>query len=72
MRSRVAAEVARNRRERLAAMTADERVALTIRMGASGLASYMSAYGVDRATAIAQIKATRRLGRKPSASAEGA
>ena len=72
MRSRVAADAARARRERLAAMTAGERVALAIEMYEPGIASYMTAYGVDRATAIARIKATRRLGRRASASDEGA
>ena len=70
MRSRIASEVERQRRERLAAMTPAERVALAMRLGEAGLASYMTAHGVDRRTAASRIKATRRLGRRPSACAE--
>lgn len=51
-------------------MTPGERVALAERLGREGLATYMHAHGVDRPTAVGQIKATRRLGRPPSACAE--
>lgn len=56
--------------ERLAAMTPDARVRLAMRLGADGLVSYMRTHGVDRRTAAARIKATRRLGRRRSACAE--
>jgi hypothetical protein len=56
--------------ERLAAMTPDERVVLAVRLGEEGLASYVETHGVDRRTAVARIKATRRLGRRPSVCAE--
>jgi hypothetical protein len=51
-------------------MTLDERVRLAVRLGELGLASYMSTHGVDRRTAASRIKATRRLGRRPSRSAD--
>jgi hypothetical protein len=51
-------------------MTAAERVAIAARLGEEALAIYMSAHSVDRRTAVAKIKATRRLGRRRSASAE--
>jgi hypothetical protein len=70
MRSRSALASARSRAERLAAMTPDERVRLAHRLGDEGLASFMSVQGVDRQTAVARIKATRRLGRRPSRSAD--
>ena len=69
MRSKIAADLERRRSERLAAMSPAERVAMAQRLGEEAVASYMLAHGVDRATAIAQIKATHRLGRRHSASA---
>lgn len=71
MRSAVAHAVSREQRERLAAMTPAERVALALRMGKEGLASFMATQGVDRQTAVARIRKTRRLGRRYSACADG-
>jgi hypothetical protein len=51
-------------------MTPAERVALAARLGEEGLASYMTLHRLDRRAAVARIKAARRLGRRPSASAE--
>jgi hypothetical protein len=70
MSSRSAALIEQRRVERLLAMTPGERVSLVVRLGEEGLASYMAVQGVDRQTAVARIKATRRLGRRPSACAE--
>jgi hypothetical protein len=70
MRSAVAFAVSQEQRERLAAMTPAERVALAVRLSEEGLASYMATHGVDRCTAITRIRATHRLGRRPSASAD--
>ena len=67
MRSRSATASAHVRATRLAAMTPDARVKLAARLGEDGVASYMATHRVDRAAAIARIKATRRLGRRPSA-----
>ena len=70
VRSGSAGAIVRARLERLAAMTADERVAMAARLGEEALAMYMSAHSVDRRTAVARIKATRHLGRRRSACAE--
>jgi hypothetical protein len=70
----MASTLGRDRRRhgvvRAAALTPAERVALAERLGREGLASFMTTHGVDRTTAIRRIKATRRLGRRPSASAD--
>ncbi|MEQ1759953.1 MAG: hypothetical protein ABL986_16680 [Vicinamibacterales bacterium] len=70
MRSRSADSVEDQRHQRLAAMTPDERVALLGAMYEQGLTTYMLAQGVARSVAVARIKATRRLGRRPSASGD--
>jgi hypothetical protein len=70
MRSRTAAAIARRRAARLAAMTPDARVQLAIQLADEGLIAFMAAHGLDRRAAIARITATRRLGRRPSASAD--
>ncbi len=70
MRSKVAEANRRARFERFAAMTPDQRVALAMRLGEQGIASYMDTHGVDRPTAIARIKRTRRHGRRPSPAAD--
>jgi hypothetical protein len=70
MRSKVAEENRRALFARFAAMTPDERVALARRLGEQGIAAYMETHGVDRHTAIARIKSTRRLGRRPSSAAD--
>lgn len=62
--------VERDRAARILAMTPDERVALVRRLGEEGVAAYMSVHGVDRPTAMARIKATRRLGRRASTCAD--
>ena len=70
MCSAVAHAVSEEQREQLAAMTPAERVALAVRLGEEGIASYMATHGLDRQTAITRIRATRRVGRRPSASAD--
>jgi hypothetical protein len=67
MRSKAAADVRQRQFEQYAAMTPGERVALALRLGEEGLATYMATHGLDRRTAIARIRATHRLGRHPSA-----
>lgn len=69
MRSNVARDVSRRREERLAALTPAERVALAMRLGEAGLASFMTTHSVNRDTARARIAATRRAGRRRSAAA---
>ena len=66
MRSRLAEQLRKEQRERVARMTPAERMALTEKLGEQGLAEYMSANGVDRATAIRALKRSRRAGRRPS------
>lgn len=68
--TRPSAPIDAARAARLAAMVPGERVALALRLGEEGLAVFMATHGVDRQTAIARIKATRRLGRRRSASAD--
>lgn len=70
MRSRSATAVAEARAARLAALTPDARVSLAISLSEGGLASFMEVHGLDRRSAIARIKATRQLGRRPSRSAD--
>ena len=70
MRSRSADAIAEARAARLAAMTPDARVTLVRRLGEDGLASFMAAHRLDRRSAIARIKATRRLGRRQSHAAD--
>jgi len=70
MRSRSAMIVAERRAARLAAMTADERVRLAVRLGEEGLADFMSVHRLDRRTVVARIKAAHRLGRRPSLSGD--
>lgn len=70
MRSRSATAIANARAARLATMTPDARVRLLIRLGDEGLATFMATHRLDRASAVARIKSTRRLGRRPSRSAD--
>ena len=70
MRSRVAEEIARSDRERVANMTPAQRIELALRLSDEGLASFMASQNVDRATALARIAATRRAGRPRSVSSE--
>jgi hypothetical protein len=70
MRSRSATAIDERRAARMAAMTPAARVALAVRLGEEGLATFMAANGLDRGAALARIKATRRLGRRPSRSAD--
>ncbi|MBA2301249.1 MAG: hypothetical protein H0W08_01295 [Acidobacteria bacterium] len=67
MGSKAAREAAQRRSRRVAAMSPAERVALAHRLAEAGIAAYMLTHGIDRRTAVARIKATRRLGRRHSA-----
>jgi hypothetical protein len=70
MRSKVAADLAREQAKRVAAMTPAERIALAERLGEESIVLYMAAEKVDRRTAIARLEASRRVGRRPSRSAD--
>lgn len=50
------------------AMTPDERVALIVALRDRGLEAVMAARGIDRDTAIEEIKRSRRVGRRYSRS----
>lgn len=66
MRSKLARQLKTEQRERYGRMTPAERFALTERLGQEGLAEFMTASGLDRAEAVAAIRRSRRLGRRPS------
>lgn len=66
MRSKLAEQLKKEQRERIARMTPAERLALTERLGEEGLAEYMSANRLDRVAALLAIKRSRRAGRRPS------
>lgn len=51
-------------------MTPDERLALAVRLGEESIAACAAVHELDRAAALARVKAARRLGRRRSASAE--
>jgi len=70
MRSESARASDGTRARRIDALTPEARLDLLQQLAADGLSAYMDTHGVDRATAVTRIKATRRLGRRPSASAD--
>ena len=70
MRSRVTGPIDERRAARLAAMSPDARVRLAARLGEEGLQTFMATHRLDRTAALTRIKATRRLGRRPSRSAD--
>lgn len=72
MGSKAAADVRRAQLARYAAMTPEQRLDAAMRMTEEGLHDYMATHGIDRATAIARIRATRRVGRRPSGSDDAA
>ena len=71
MLSPLAAALRQRRRDRHAAMSPEERIALAARLAEDGIASYMLTQGVTRGEAIRRIKASHRDGRRPSACAIG-
>jgi hypothetical protein len=66
MRSRVADELRREQLEEVMRMTPAERVELAVRLGERGLTDFMTARGVTRDEAIAQIRRQRQTGRRHS------
>lgn len=71
MRSRVAETLKAEQRDRFAAMTPEQRAALALRLGDEWVADYMSRCNVDRRTAVAALRRSRRAGRTPSPSMDG-
>jgi hypothetical protein len=68
--SSVNEDLRRDRRERIAKMTPAERIALAEKLGEEGLAAFMSANNMDREAALKAIRRSRRVGRRPSVSAD--
>lgn len=66
MRSRVVSELRREQFARFAAMTPAQRLIAAAELRERGLRMFMTANRVDRETAIRAIRATRRIGRRPS------
>ena len=60
----------REQRERIEKMTPAERLALAEKLGEEGLAAFMAANGLDRQSALKAIRRSRRVGRRPSVSAD--
>jgi len=67
-RSKVAEELRQEQMREVLAMTPDERVALIVALRDRGLEAVMAARGIDRDTAIEEIKRSRRVGRRYSRS----
>ena len=67
-RSKVAEELRQEQMREVLAMTPDERVALILALRDRGIEALMAARGIDRDTAIDEIKRSRRLGRRYSRS----
>jgi hypothetical protein len=53
--------------ERVLALPVKDRIALALALGDDDLALFVRASGLDRPTALARLRATRRHGRTPSA-----
>jgi hypothetical protein len=70
VKSKVAADLAREHARRVATMTAAERVALAAQLGEECIMLFMAAQNVDRRTAMARLEASRRFGRRRSHSAD--
>ena len=66
----VADDLRQEQLDRFARMTPAERVALSEKLGQDGLAAFMSANGLDRESALKAIRRSRRVGRRPSSSAD--
>jgi hypothetical protein len=67
-RSKVAEELRQEQMREVLAMTPDERVELIVALRDRGLEAVMAARGIDRDTAIDEIKRSRRIGRRYSRS----
>ena len=66
MRSKLAEQLKKEQRERFAAMTPAERMAMGVRLGEQALAEFMSANGIDRTEALRRVRNSRRVGRRRS------
>ena len=66
MKSRVAEEVRAAQQAEVLAMTPEERLALSLRLGQQALADYMQTHGVTREEALRVFRRARRAGRRYS------
>lgn len=66
MKSRVADEVRAAHEADVMAMTPEERVALSFRLGEQALQDYMQTHGVTRDEALRVFRRARRAGRRYS------
>lgn len=64
-RSRIADDLADEEQARVLAMTPEQRIALSLRLGAEAVLLYMEVHGVSRAEANRRLDAIARQGRKP-------
>jgi hypothetical protein len=64
--SRVADEMRREERERLARMTPAERIGEAFRLGREAITTYAAAHGVDRGEARRRLERAAQAGRRPS------
>lgn len=71
MRSKVAEQLRREQRERFAAMSPSERVAMAERLGRDWVAEFAAANASTRQAALKVLRRSRRAGRSPSASMDG-
>jgi len=62
-KSKLMADLRRERQQRVLAMSVAERFALADRLREEGIAAYMTSHGLDREGAIRAIRKSRRLGR---------
>ena len=65
MRS-VADQLRREDEQAIAALTVAERVEMALRLGEESLAIYMAAQGVDRDTALRELRKRNQIGRRRS------
>ncbi len=63
----VADELRERDRQALLRLAAEERVALSLRLGELDLATYCGSHGVDRATGLERLRQQRQRGRTFSA-----
>lgn len=67
--SKAAAAARAETREQVLSLSAVQRIELAFALGEEDLRLFMSASGLDRATALRHVRAQRQQGRRPSACA---
>jgi hypothetical protein len=69
-RKSVADELARAERERVSALSCEERISLALALGERSIADFAAAQGLDRAEARRRLERERQAGRRRSACIE--